>query len=61
VNRDVDVPSQKVDRRLGIMNVGDLVDDFSALDQHGDEVTLASLVESGPVVLFFYPKAMTPG
>ncbi len=43
------------------MNVGDLVDDFSALDQHGDEVTLASLVESGPVVLFFYPKAMTPG
>ncbi len=43
------------------MNVGDTVADFSAPDQNGDTVTLSSLLETGPVVLFFYPKAMTPG
>jgi len=43
------------------LNEGDLVDDFELLDQNGSSVALADLVESGPVVLFFYPKAMTPG
>ena len=43
------------------MNIGDVVDDFTATDQHGETVTLTDLVASGPVVLFFYPKAMTPG
>jgi len=40
---------------------GDLLDDFELRDQHGTGVTLVSLVEAGPLVLFFYPKAMTPG
>lgn len=43
------------------MNVGDTVTDFSAPDQDGNTVSLSSLLETGPVVLFFYPKAMTPG
>ena len=43
------------------MNEGDIVDDFELLDQHGSSVSLSDLVEAGPVVLFFYPKAMTPG
>ena len=43
------------------MYEGDSVDDFTALDQHGEEVTLSSLLESGPVVLYFFPKAMTSG
>lgn len=43
------------------MDVGDLVDDFEAPDQHGESVTLSSLLAGGPVVMFFYPKAMTPG
>ena len=43
------------------MNTGDTVDDFSAVDQHGETVTLSGLLEQGPVVLYFYPKAMTPG
>ena len=43
------------------MNEGDRVDDFELLDQFGQAVTLSALVEVGPVVLFFYPKAMTPG
>lgn len=43
------------------MNVGDRVADFAAVDQDGNEVRLQGLLENGPVVLFFYPKAMTPG
>ena len=43
------------------MQKNDLVDDFSALDQDGRMVRLSELVAEGPLVLFFYPKAMTPG
>ena len=39
----------------------DIVDDFGATDQNGQKVRLTKLLESGPLVLFFYPKAMTPG
>ena len=44
-----------------MLSDGDIVGDFSLSDQHGNTVTLDSLVETGPVVLFFYPKAMTTG
>ena len=43
------------------MNVGDVVDDFALPDETGESRTLTSLLEKGPVVLFFYPAAMTPG
>ena len=43
------------------MKAGDRIDDFSATDQSGRKVTLSELLTGGPVVLFFYPKAMTPG
>lgn len=43
------------------MEEGDLVEDFSLLDQSGQSQRLSSLLEAGPLVLFFYPKAMTPG
>ena len=43
------------------MNEGDIIDDFELLDQHGSSIRLSDLVAEGPVVLFFYPKAMTPG
>jgi thioredoxin-dependent peroxiredoxin len=43
------------------MNRGDVIDDFTATDQHGRQVSLSELLEDGPLVLFFYPKAMTPG
>ena len=39
---------------------GDLVDDFTLPDQDGLPVTLSSFLGK-PVVLFFYPKADTPG
>ena len=43
------------------MNEGDLVDDFELPDQDGTQVRLSRLLEDGPLVLYFYPKAMTPG
>ena len=43
------------------MRQGDVVEDFEALDQDGKPVRLSRLLETGPIVLFFYPKAMTPG
>ena len=30
-------------------------------DQHGERVPLSTLLADGPIVLFFYPKAMTTG
>ena len=43
------------------MKQNDRVADFSAEDQDGKRVTLKGLLAEGPLVLFFYPKAMTPG
>lgn len=43
------------------MNQGDVVDDFEGVDDKGQPVRLSSLLEKGPVVLFFYPAAMTYG
>ncbi|WP_395104999.1 peroxiredoxin [Actinomadura sp. SCN-SB] len=43
------------------MNVGDVVDDFELPDETGTPRTLSGLLEEGPVVLFFYPAAMTKG
>ena len=43
------------------MNVGDVVDDFELPDQTGALRKLSELLSNGPVVLFFYPAAMTYG
>ena len=43
------------------MRIGDQVADFEATDQHGNTVVLSDLLDVGPVVLYFYPKAMTAG
>ncbi|MFI6417083.1 peroxiredoxin [Streptomyces sp. NPDC050842] len=43
------------------MNVGDLVEDFTLPDETGTPRALSELLSEGPVVLFFYPAAMTPG
>ena len=40
---------------------GDLAPDFTAVDQTGTTVRLSDMLADGPVVLFFYPKAFTPG
>ncbi len=43
------------------MDEGDVIDDFELLDQDGQKIRLSGLLERGPLVLFFYPKAMTSG
>lgn len=41
--------------------VGDVAPDFTVKDVEGVELSLSKLVERGPVVLAFFPKAFTPG
>ena len=43
------------------MKRGDRVTEFTLPDQNGAERSLSSLLADGPIVLFFYPAAMTPG
>ncbi|MFB8249848.1 peroxiredoxin [Streptomyces sp. NPDC055952] len=43
------------------VDVGDLVEDFSLPDETGTVRSLSGLLAEGPVVLFFYPAALTPG
>ncbi|MEU7511194.1 peroxiredoxin [Streptomyces sp. NPDC042898] len=43
------------------MNVGDLVEDFTLPDETGTPRSLSELLTEGPVVLFFYLAALTPG
>ena len=44
-----------------LMEIGHVVENFSAIDQRGEKVELSDLLEGGPVVLFFYPRASSPG
>ncbi|MFI5489607.1 peroxiredoxin [Micromonospora echinaurantiaca] len=44
-----------------MLGVGDVVEDFALPDQTGTQRRLSELLVAGPVVLFFYPAAMTRG
>ncbi len=44
-----------------MVQVGDTVEDFELPDQTGTSRKLSELLADGPVVLFFYPAAMTYG
>ncbi len=44
-----------------MLRTGDRVPDFTLADQEGHPVSLGDLLDTGPLVVFFYPKAMTPG
>ncbi|MER5913127.1 peroxiredoxin [Streptomyces sp. NPDC001982] len=43
------------------IDVGDKVEDFALPDETGTPRRLTELLADGPVVLFFYPAAMSPG
>jgi len=43
------------------LKVGDVAPDFSLADTEGKLVTLSKLLEKGPVIVFFFPKAFTSG
>lgn len=44
-----------------LMRTGDHAPDFALPDQSGQTRRLAELLADGPVALFFYPAAFTPG
>lgn len=44
-----------------MLTIGAVAPDFELPDQHGRLVRLADLLAAGPVVLFFYPAALSPG
>ena len=43
------------------VEVGDKVEDCALPDESGTVTSLGELLADGPVVLFFYPAALTPG
>lgn len=43
------------------MKPGDIVEDFTLPDEQGTPRSLSDFLADGPVVLFFYPAAMTSG
>ncbi len=51
--------SQELSKKLG-PQVGEPAPDFILIDQHGNSVSLKDF-RGNKVVVYFYPKAMTPG
>jgi len=43
------------------LEAGDRAFDFTLSDTNGQPVTLSKALEKGPVIMFFFPKAFTPG
>lgn len=41
--------------------VGDVAPDFTTTDTEGKTLKLSELVQKGPVILAFFPKAFTGG
>ncbi|MEH6590239.1 MAG: thioredoxin-dependent thiol peroxidase [Halioglobus sp.] len=46
---------------MALPKIGNLAPAFTLLDQGGEKVSLKQFRDSSNVVLYFYPKAMTPG
>jgi peroxiredoxin Q/BCP len=44
-----------------MLSAGDAAPAFELPDENGDTVTLAALLEAGPLILYFYPADFTPG
>ena len=54
------MPAKKEAPSDGKLKVGDQAPDFALTDQHGETVKLSDQ-RGHKVVIFFYPKALTPG
>lgn len=44
-----------------MLKPGTTAPDFALPDEDGQEITLAALLEDGPLILYFYPADFTPG
>jgi peroxiredoxin Q/BCP len=52
--------TKKASPKMSKLKVGDMAPDFTLQDQNGNTVSLHDFKEKN-VVVYFYPKAMTPG
>lgn len=43
------------------LEIGATAPDFDVVDTEGTSLVLSALVDRGPVILAFFPKAFTPG
>ncbi|MBR9727241.1 thioredoxin-dependent thiol peroxidase [Shewanella intestini] len=43
------------------LNTGDNAPMFTLQNQFGETISLAEMLKNGPVLVYFYPKASTPG
>ena len=48
-------------RDAGALSVGDAAPNVTARDQDGRDLNLADVYAKGPTLIYFYPKAGTPG
>ncbi|MGI1998947.1 thioredoxin-dependent thiol peroxidase [Shewanella frigidimarina] len=46
---------------MNTLNVGDTAPNFTLQNQAGEAVSLQDTLSKGPVLVYFYPKASTPG
>ncbi|MCL1066937.1 thioredoxin-dependent thiol peroxidase [Shewanella olleyana] len=46
---------------MNTLTVGDLAPQFSLQNQFDETISLAAALKEGPVLVYFYPKASTPG
>lgn len=46
---------------MSSVKIGNMAPPFSLLDHNGNKVSLKDFKQKAAVVLYFYPKAMTPG
>jgi peroxiredoxin len=46
---------------MAALQIGDTAPDFQTHDTDGTVHHLSEMVEKGPVILAFFPKAFTPG
>jgi peroxiredoxin Q/BCP len=46
---------------MQMLQKGDIAPDFNLSNQFGESVQLSTLLKTNKVLVYFYPKAMTPG
>ncbi|MGL4476473.1 MAG: redoxin domain-containing protein, partial [Shewanella sp.] len=46
---------------MNTLTTGDMAPRFTLTNQHGAAINLSDKLSHGPVLVYFYPKAMTPG
>ena len=44
-----------------MLKPGDVAPEFILPDEKGNEVSLSHLLQTGPIILYFYPADFTPG